>query len=45
MESVVDFLHDNILKNEVKTNKSSAFPETSLGKRGSVWLCKEEWGR
>lgn len=34
--SVVDFLHDNILKNEVKTNKSSAFPETSLSKRGSV---------
>lgn len=24
------------LKNEVKTNKSSAFPETSLSKRGSV---------
>ena len=34
--SVVDFLHDNILKTEVKTNKSSAFPETSLTKRGSV---------
>lgn len=32
----MDFLHDKILKNEVKTNKSSAFPETSLSKRGSV---------
>ena len=35
VESVVDFLHNKILKNEVK-NKSSAFPETSLSRRGSV---------